>query len=264
MLDTKILDSAETAFWVVSVLLQAALLLRLWRSGLLWRYRWFASFLALHLVEAGVLSQIDRLTNTYAYAFFGFAVVFSILLVLVILELFGMIFQEYSGIGTVGRWLLGGGLAVATVVSVLSLSPDLANTGDTYPLLLYFSVFERAVYSALLLFVVFIALFLVWFPVPLSRNTVVHTILFGFAFCTRALLHLVRNVFGYERGLVHFLSALDLGVFVICLTGWIFFLKESGEQKTVVVGHRWRPEESERLSGQLDAINHSLLRAARK
>jgi len=50
----------------------------------------------------------------------------------------------------------------------------------------------------------------------------------------------------------------------LCLGYWVFALKPQGESKSIVVSHQWKPEQEERLLSQLQAINSSLLRAARK
>jgi hypothetical protein len=45
---------------------------------------------------------------------------------------------------------------------------------------------------------------------------------------------------------------------------WLIGLNRRGETKTLVVGHKWRPDDEERLISQLKTINASIGRAARK
>jgi hypothetical protein len=51
---------------------------------------------------------------------------------------------------------------------------------------------------------------------------------------------------------------------VTCQLFWLFALGRQGEQKRVVVGHHWKPSDEQRLLGQLEAINASLLRSRKK
>jgi hypothetical protein len=250
--------------WVVVTLLQIILLLRLWQQELLAVYRWFGVYLAVSVAQAIVLSQIETGTDTYAFVYLPFAAVMAVLALLVILEVYSLVLRQYIGIGSVGRWAIGGALAIAVTVSAVSVRADLSNSGDLYPILFYTSVILRAVYSALLLFMVGITLFVVWFPIPLPYNTILHTMLFAVRFCGSTLVFLARNFLGASPETVNALSTGDMFVHSLCLIGWILFLRREGEQRTAVFGHRWRPEETAKLVGQLDAINNTLLRTARK
>jgi hypothetical protein len=66
------------------------------------------------------------------------------------------------------------------VIAVLTLS-RISKPESKYPILLYIR-FQRAINFALLIYVLIIALFLFWYPVPLGRNAVVHTVVFSVNF----------------------------------------------------------------------------------
>jgi hypothetical protein len=107
-----------------------------------------------------------------------------------------------------------------------------------------------------------ITAFLIWFPVPLSRNTVLHTIVFAVYFLSSSLLTLIRNVLGME--LVAILNVVTLVMGLACSIAWVLFLTPQGEITTVTLGLRWRHGDRDRLVRQLDAINSNLLKTARK
>ncbi len=257
-----LLGAVETSIWVFVSLAQIILLLKLWKLALAKTYRFFALYLLVQLGQAAVLAFVEYGTDRYFQIFLGFAVAAALCAVLAILEIYSLVLRNFVGIGTVGRWAVTSGLAVSLLMAVVSLYPDLGNPEDPYPILLFFNVFQRAVYSALLLFLLFITAFLVWFPVPLSRNIIVHTLVFACLFSSQAVLLLVRNVAGVE--LVRLLSTLSLAIESLCLLAWILFLTRAGESRKAILGHRWHPEESERLIEQLNAINATLLRSTRK
>jgi hypothetical protein len=261
--ETQLLISYEKIVWLILSGCQAVLLLRLCYIGLVSRYKWFAAYLGIQVLQAAALFRVNRDSEAYAYSYMAVALLMAVVALLVVLELYGMVLKDYAGIGSLGRWMISGGWCVAALITLVTLVPDLANTSDAYPRLLALAIFQRAVNSALLVFMLIISGFLAWFPVPLSRNTVLHTILFAVMFSSTAILLLLRNTMGYDSSPYHLLSAIEMTVHLLCLLGWITLLKPQGESKTMVVGHRWQRGQSDRLVGQLDAINSSLLRAAR-
>ena len=256
------LGSVQQSIWVFQYAAHIVLLLRLWKLGLATTYRFFFAYLAVATVRTSGLFFLAPCTDAYGWAYVLTVPVLGVLCVLVVLELYGLVLRNHAGIVTLGRWVVSGGLILAFTVASLSLYPDLSNPTEEYPILLYFNVFQRALDSALLIFLTLITAFLVWFPVPLSRNTVLHTIVFGVFFSSNALLLLIRNVVGAEP--TRILSTISLGAESLCLLAWILFLNRKGEESRVVFGHRWRPEDSGRLVEQLNAVNSTLLRSARK
>jgi hypothetical protein len=259
---TLILGDAERVLWLVVYTAQLLLLARLAQQRLLRRYRFFALYLGVQVVEASLLLALKTGTNAYGWTYAAFVPVIGLCATLAVLELHELVLRDYAGIRSLARWMISGSLAVALVVAALTLSPDLSNPGEPYPLIRAFHVFQRVLYSALFLFMLFVTAFLLWFPLPLNRNIVLHTVVFLVSFAGRSGTLLLRNVGGAELRLLA--STLNLGITATCLLSWILFLTRAGEQKLVVSGHRWRPSEADRLVEQLDSINSTLLRTAQK
>jgi hypothetical protein len=186
-----------------------------------------------------------------------------ILYILVLLELYALVLESYKGLATVGRWALMAGLGLAVGISALSLGADLSSESE-YPLLRYWTVIDRGVQSSLELFLLFITMFLAWYPLKLSRNVVVHSVVYAAYFLSGACGVLIHN-FWSESKLVE--EAVNLGLSsatLLCLIAWIILLKPSGEHVTVAKRPLWSAADEEHLIAQLSAINASLLRAARK
>jgi hypothetical protein len=200
-------------------------------------------------------------TNIYANLWMATEPVLWVFYVLVVLELYSLILQNYKGIASLGRWVLLGGLVIAVVLSVLTLSADMM-TPDRYPLLRQMLVIERGIVSSLVIFLLIISCFLAWYPVPLNRNVVVHCIVYAVYFLGVALLILLRNVVG--DAVNRTMNILISGVTLVCLAFWFRFLSAEGEAVKV----RLRPQptagEEEALVEHLAAINSTLLRAVRK
>ena len=94
---------------------------------------------------------------------------------LVVLELYSKVLRDLAGIAGIARRYIKLMLALAIVLAVLPL--PLENKRATVAG--YFLTYERIVMASLPLFVLFISLFLVYYPVPLGRNVVVY--LMGYA-----------------------------------------------------------------------------------
>jgi hypothetical protein len=198
----------------------------------------------------------------YGYAWVATAPLFWLAYILVVLELYSLVLRDYPGIASLGRWVLIAGLVVSVGLSGLSLKIDLSNAGELYRLILYTTSIERGVMTSLAIFLLVIALFLMWFPVPLSRNVMMHSMVCALYFLGSTMGLLVRNVTGHgvTMAVNVAMSALDL----TCLVLWAVLLTRAGEASTRLIRNNWRPEQQERLLEQLSSVNAVLLRAARK
>jgi hypothetical protein len=111
-----------------------------------------------------------------------------------------------------------------------------------------------------LVFLAAAVLFLLWFPVKVRRNVAVCIGTFAFYMFHRWALLLLANQYPKYSAT---LSAVMVVLSLACLVFWMLCLRPEGEIVTTVTGHRWNPEETEHLLGQLDAINARLEQMAR-
>jgi hypothetical protein len=240
----------------------AILLLKLSRQQLCPAYRFFSWYLGFHLARGVLLSTLPYNTDAYGWVWLLSAPVLWLLYVLVVLELYSLVLRNYKGIATLSRWTLMGALGISIVLSALSLVADMSHAAQRYPVILYFNAVERGVVSSLAIFLLLITGFLTWYPVPLSRNVIVHSIVYSIYFLSMTMGLLWRNVTGHAVN--NTVNLVLLAVSVSCLLVWILFLNRQGEETTVVLRQHWRPEQEEQLVERLSAINAMLLRSARK
>ncbi|MGD0201249.1 MAG: hypothetical protein ABSD27_10920 [Bryobacteraceae bacterium] len=270
-----IIASLEQYLWWSSIAAGAVLYVRLRHEGLHRVYRWFAVYVLFSTLQSLALATVPwamrRITgfksphlgsNAYARLWVATEPVVWFLYVLVVLELYTLVLQNFKGIASVGRWAVFGGLAVGMLVASLSLRPDLSNPHERFPILRYFFVMERGLTSSLVLFLLFITAFLVWYPVPLSRNLVVHSIVWAIYFLCFALIYLIRNVVGSQAVAIGSLGL--VGATVACLVVWMAVLNREGERQRVTIGQHWSAEQQRHVLEQLAAINSSLQRTTRK
>lgn len=248
--------------WVAAIGAYGLLLLKLWHEGLCGRYPFFCSYLAFRLIRSIALFALPFGTNAYGFLWAGSAPISWVLYILVVLELYSLVLSNYKGIATFGRWVLMAALGISILISASTLVADLSNPAERFRTFLIFNAIERGIDSSLAIFLLLITAFLLWYPVPLSRNIVLHAIVFSVYFLSGTMGLLVRNLTGTE--VLDAVNMVLMAITLLCLSLWILLLNRKGESKTTVLRQHWRLEDEEQLVQHLDAINSTLLRAARK
>jgi hypothetical protein len=178
------------------------------------------------------------------------------------LELYSLVLEKYKGLYTLGRWALNASMAIAVLLSTLTLIPQMRNLSfRSSTVYLVFMVIERGVMCSLLIFLILILLLLRQYPIHLSRNVVVHTVVYSIFFLTNTLALILYSVFSVRiSGLA---NAVTTGVMALCAVLWFLLLNQKGE--TVLVNaSSIRTEHEERILGKLSSLNSTVLRAARK
>jgi hypothetical protein len=264
------LIQVERYIWWLPTLGYLLLALKMWRTGLARIYRFFTAYLVFHVLRASLLLVLSSLqgskapfaTNAYAWTWVLTQPILWILYILVVLELYGLVLQNYKGLASLGRWVLMGGLFLALLMSALTLPADLSNAGERFPILRYFSAIGRGVDSSLVVFLLLITAFLAWYPVPLSRNVLVHCGVYAVYFMSESMTQLIRNLTGSE--ITAAMNVTLSSMSVLCLATWLIFLNTQGEKKKVSVRSRWSSADEQLLIDKLGTVNSSLLRATRK
>jgi hypothetical protein len=236
------------------------LLTKLFRSTLWQKYRYFTFYLIFEALRVPLMSLIPRQTNAYALTYFGTQPIIWVLFVLIVLELFQLVLRNHVGIASLGRKALSVSLGASAIVSVSTLLLDLQRKTADSAILYNFMLLERLVMMSLLVLVLCLIGFLSYFPVPLTRNVRVHACVFAAFFAVRTTLLFVRTWFGPETLLV--LNTAAYSAMIACLLAWFWLLTPEGE----LAPKRAKPssDSEARLLAQLDALNETLLRSARK
>jgi len=239
----------------------AALVVKLCTAGLCLTYRSFTAYLIFRVARGLVLLCIPWKTSLYAKVYTATEPILWFFYIVVILELYSLALGRFKGIATLGRWVISGALIAAVTISIVSLIPDLSSP-HPYPYIHLTTVIGRAVCGSLALFLLGVTVFLVLFPVPLSRNVVVHSVVYSIYFLTLTLAYFVHNVFGPQT--LPVVNLVLQGVTGLTLVAWMLLLSPAGEQVVVASRRPWEAEDEERLVRHLDLINAALLRVARK
>jgi len=259
-------------FQGVSILGSGVTILKLLTTRLCRRYRIFFSYFIfrfLYMTTFLIVTHMKGLpggdgirSNLYFYIYFYTVPLMLLAYIWLVIELYSLILERYRGLYTLGRWAMYAAIVISSAISILTLLPKL---GPSLPepsrRLMYEFAAERGVDSALVIFIVLIIGFLSRYPVVLSRNTVVHTVIYSVFFFSDAAVLLWRTLLGYH--VTEAANAIAGAISAACTLAWAFLLTAHGEEVRAQLP-QIRPEAEERILQQLDAINATLLKVSRK
>jgi hypothetical protein len=246
--------------WAIAIGANAALAVRLYVLGLHKRYPSFFAYLIFQTLRSLALVTFPLEGFTFAYIFFYTQPILWVFYVLVVLELYKLVLNDLPGIYSLGRWALYVALVIAVTVSFLTLIPFWGK--EESKLLFWVTTVERGVLTSVMLFLFLILLFLSRYPLQLSRNIIVHCVVYTIFFLGLSMTLLVRNVRGWE--IMPTLNHVVEGISLACYGVWMIFLTSQGEARKVVLHRQADPVDERRLKEQLNSMNELLLRAARK
>jgi hypothetical protein len=237
---------------------------KLWRNGLGKKYRALIAYLLFSGFYSACILIFFRNPNSPAYSLYWkltqpLTWFFSIWL---ILELYSLILERHKGLATLGRWAQYAGFSAATLISLLVMMPQIqANGHRSKAIYTYYNAVERGVDCGMLVFLVVILFWLTQYPVPLSRNVLIHSFVYTTLFFADSLGLFAQMFFGAE--LWRSAAAILTLVFALCILAWAFLLTPKGEEiRTRLL--QFNADDEERVLGQLEALNRTLLKVSRR
>jgi hypothetical protein len=183
----------------------------------------------------------------------------NVVYILVVWELFSIIFRRYAGLRSLARWMMGIAACIALVGFVFSLRMRGSRLFATYTLGVV--RFERGVAFGLVIFIVILLYLISRYPITLARNHIVLCLLYsGWFLGDSAIL-----------GISSFLPKDFVSVVNDCLAvleiasyaGWALLLSAAGEYQEARIRHHLSSSTEAVLVGKLNALNDALLRAGR-
>ena len=230
-------------------------------SGLHRQYRIFWFFLLFLIPDSIFPLVLGTSSQLYLKLWICTEPALWIFYIFVVLELYGLILEKHKGLYTLGRWAMYFSVVVSVALSVLSLLPRITPAmPQASKRMGYILAAERGVDLSLVIFIVLILGFLTLYPVPLSRNVIVHTLVYSVFFVSNTLGVLLRVMLGVR--VKNEVNLFLMGVSSVCMLAWFFLLNAKGEEVHLNLPWLGAPQEK-RLLQQLDALNATLLRVSR-
>ena len=261
------------ALWLLNFLLLVALIAKLLWSGLHRRYRAFFFWVCFQVGRNAISYLLSRERNfslsfwfrpqpfdaveIYFYFWFWTEPILIVSFILAVFEIYSLALQRYRGIRTISKRILTLSLVLASVISVLSILPDLQfNAAPENSWFLLTNVIRRGIYTSLLAFLILLVSFITIFPVRLNRNSVLHWGLFTIVFLAHSATILTLNFQGVDS--VPLINGVTASVSALAILAWILFFTPAGETVERTVRSGLSEPEAEGLLLKLRQINDSL------
>ncbi len=246
----------------ILILIGVALLgLRLYRSGLHRKYRVFSAYLVFWVCRSTVLLKLGVFTAAYAKVFIVTEPVLWLFYILLVLELYSLVLEHHRGLYTMGRWTLHIAVGISLLLSSLIYIPQSGGRYAKSFLLSFILQAERGIFFSLIVFLLLIIFVLSRYPISLSRNVIIHSLVYSIFFLTNTLGTLFLSVLGrHSADIVNLIAAIGSAA---CVAIWLLFLNARGEQVTMTSQPVWGRGDEERLVAQLNHLNTALMRATR-
>ena len=255
----------EQIFWYVTIALHACLVWRMFRLRLLARYPLISALLLMQLVRSLWLTRFLVSAgsfrwhmNEYAYTIFFTEPVLIAARAAAVFEICAAVLQSYRGLAFLSRITLLIALGFSLAVSLFLHWPEFDFSGEIYQWLRVQYLVETMVYSALLIFLFLLALFVLYHPAPIRRNLLAHGIGFSVYMLSSAAAVWLRNQDAEQW--TRAASTLRLGVTVAGLAAWAWLLSPRGEEETVEVHVPLSAATEQRVLARLEALNSALER----
>ena len=216
------------------------------------------SYLLLIVASSLVFSFLSATSGAYYWAYLTYEPVYWVVGSLAVREMFALIFRDYPGLRTAGRWAIYTSIALS--VAVFLLIREVPRSGPTRAhLLLDELILDRWIVFSLAIVIVVLMMFLTRYPLDLDRNAYVASGFFSAMFVADAAVKLIDSLSlhlytGYvDDGEVVFTS--------LCFVGWGVMLNAIGTKRPVRAEiNNLRETE---LLHQLDSLNGILSRSVR-
>jgi hypothetical protein len=256
------LPLVERSLWLFNVILCGVLAARFFQLKLASTYRFFVAYLLFNTIR-GLLSWSFSLESVaYRNIWRVTQPIIWLLYILVVLELCSLVFKEYRGIQALGRWAVYGSLAISVCLSTITLVPSWLRSRDPAFSFQRYLMVERGIDFGMVLLLLLILGFLILFPIQLSRNVIVHSVLYSVFFMSGSMATLLVNVTG--SGISIAVSSWLMGISMACLIAWMTLISRRGEVTMMAIRKPLVTASEDRLIEQLANINATLLRASKK
>jgi hypothetical protein len=247
---------------ILSAVCTGLLAARLYSSELSSKYRIFFVYTVFRVFYLVSLTFLSTDSDWYFYFFVLTEPLIWAMYVGVSVELYRLILERHRGFYTLGRRAMFVVMAVSVAISLAALAPSVAGAAPQSSKIMGLVLAgERAFDLSLALFLVLMLAFLNFYTVPLSRNIVVHAVVFTVFFLSNTLTMVLWTVF--RKKYANELNLGLMGLSFACSLAWLLFLTPAGERLRARLPWFSR-EREERILWQLDSLNAMLVKAGRK
>ena len=158
------------------------------------RYPILFSYLIVSTALSAVFSLLSVKSKAYYWAYMVAQPVSWCVAALAVREMFALIFKDYPGLQTAGRWSFYVALAVSVAISIFLAGTFHPSNVPTSPQLTYMLQLDRSIGLTLTVTIGILMLFLSRYPLHLERNTYVASGFFSAIFLAAGAVKLIDSI----------------------------------------------------------------------
>jgi hypothetical protein len=147
-------------------------------------------------------------------------------------------------------------MAIAFAAALASIGGDLSTGWSGMSVVYRYTIILRAISMALSAFMILIAGFLIWLPIPLPPNTIRHSFLYFFYFFITTGVYYALN--SADAGFVHVANLLTSVLTLATLAAWYLLVQPAGE--AIPFPPRAPRVAAADMLDRLEALNRTLVR----
>jgi hypothetical protein len=219
------------------------------------RYPYLFTFLLVNSILSIILSLFDVGSVAYYWAFIFSDPAVLLSAVFAVWEMFALVFRDYPGLRTAGRWALYAALGVAAVAGTAGTFMSGGESRHLTRIALVFAI-DRTVSGSLAVIITILMLFLSRYPLRLERNTYVASGFFSAIFLAQVAVRLLDS--RSQTMFVRYADYAEVGFTALCFLGWGIMLQRAEAPRERTPVHK--PREAELLQ-QLETLNGILSRS---
>ena len=220
----------------------------------------FAYLVATALFDVG-LSTLSRQSSAYYWTYVAAGPTIWVTASLAVYQMFALIFRDFPGLRTAGRWALNGAVALSIIVSAVILRAPLPHQSTRTVALYYELVFDRSLHFGLAAVIIVLMLLLSRYPLHLERNTYVASGFFSAVFLAESVTRLVDTL--SPALYTNAVDTPEIAFVALAFAGWGIMLRAASAARIPARGPANPAREAELLR-QLDALNGILTRSVRR
>lgn len=234
---------------------------RLLQLHLFKRFAYLFAYLATTAFFDLGLSVLDRHFHEYYWTYLVADPVVWLTASFAVFQMFSLVFLDYPGLKTAGRWALNGALALSLIAAAVILRTPWSFLSTRSTTLYYEMVLDRSVHFALAAIILVLILFLSRYPLHLERNTYVASGFFSAVFLAESVTRLID---GLTPALFsHAVDNPEIVFVTLAFGAWGIMLRTASSMPKPVRAAAGNIREAELLQ-QLDALNGILSRSVRR
>jgi hypothetical protein len=224
------------------------------------RFPFLLSYLLVIALVDLVLSILPLKSKAYYYSFIAASPLAWCAAAMAVFEMFVLIFRDYPGLRTAGRWALNVALALSLIVSFSINNSAFPGESARTHWLFDELILDRSIHFSLAVVIIILMVFLSRYPLHLERNTYVATGFFSAMFLAEAAVRLVDTLTPHL--FAHKADDPELGFVTLCFLGCGIALRSAQVPVPARIPVN-RPKEAELLQ-QLESLNDILSRSVRR